>query len=138
MPAGGARPAPPRYPTGHFVRTIGPIGDRATETEVILLEHDIAHHPFSAAVLGCLPSPAWTADTDARAQTSGGAREDLRHLDVCSVDPPGCTDIDDALHVVTLEEGRRYQVGVRTWPAPAAAMVHAHARGGGRPRLMPV
>lgn len=26
-------------------------------------------------------------------------REDLRHLCVCSVDPPGCKDIDDALHV---------------------------------------
>ena len=23
---------------------------------------------------------------------------DLRHLCICSVDPPGCTDIDDALH----------------------------------------
>lgn len=26
-------------------------------------------------------------------------REDLRHLPICSVDPPGCKDIDDALHV---------------------------------------
>ena len=25
-------------------------------------------------------------------------REDLRHLPICSVDPPGCQDIDDALH----------------------------------------
>ena len=36
---------------------------------------------------------------------------DLRHLDVCSVDPPGCKDIDDALHCITLENGN-YQVGV--------------------------
>ena len=26
-------------------------------------------------------------------------RQDLRHLCVCSVDPPGCKDIDDALHM---------------------------------------
>lgn len=32
-------------------------------------------------------------------------REDLRHLNVCSVDPPGCTDIDDALHCREMENG---------------------------------
>lgn len=32
-------------------------------------------------------------------------REDLRLLTVCSVDPPGCTDIDDALHCRELENG---------------------------------
>ena len=34
---------------------------------------------------------------------------DLRHLDICSVDPPGCTDIDDALHCRVLENGN-YEV----------------------------
>lgn len=32
-------------------------------------------------------------------------REDLRHLPICSVDPPGCKDIDDALHVRELPGG---------------------------------
>jgi exosome complex exonuclease DIS3/RRP44 len=32
-------------------------------------------------------------------------REDLRHLPVCSVDPPGCKDIDDALHIRDLPNG---------------------------------
>lgn len=32
-------------------------------------------------------------------------REDLRALDICSVDPPGCTDIDDALHCRDLPNG---------------------------------
>ena len=36
---------------------------------------------------------------------------DLRHLDICSVDPPGCTDIDDALHCRVLENGN-YEVCV--------------------------
>jgi len=26
-------------------------------------------------------------------------RQDFRHLPICSVDPPGCKDIDDALHI---------------------------------------
>ena len=38
-------------------------------------------------------------------------RLDLRHLDVCSVDPIGCTDIDDALHCIVLPNGN-YEVGV--------------------------
>lgn len=32
-------------------------------------------------------------------------RTDLRHLAICSVDPPGCTDIDDALHCRPLLNG---------------------------------
>ena len=32
-------------------------------------------------------------------------RQDLRHITVCSVDPPGCTDIDDALHCRELDNG---------------------------------
>lgn len=38
-------------------------------------------------------------------------RWDLRHLNVCSVDPPGCKDIDDALHCIKLPNGN-YQAGV--------------------------
>lgn len=37
------------------------------------------------------------------------SRLDLRHLAVCSIDPPGCTDIDDALHWRSLENGN-YEV----------------------------
>jgi len=35
----------------------------------------------------------------------------LRHLPVCSIDPPGCKDIDDALHCIKMENGN-YQIGV--------------------------
>ncbi|XP_043927988.1 exosome complex exonuclease RRP44 [Protopterus annectens] len=38
-------------------------------------------------------------------------RVDLRHLYICSVDPPGCTDIDDALHCRELPNGN-LEVGV--------------------------
>lgn len=81
------------YPLGHFVRKLGPIGDKDTENEVLLLEHDVPHAPFSASVLKCLPTLPWKITDDMLAN-----REDLRHLNICSVDPPRCTDIDDALH----------------------------------------
>jgi exosome complex exonuclease DIS3/RRP44 len=38
-------------------------------------------------------------------------RVDLRKLAICSVDPPGCTDIDDALHSRMLPNGNT-EVGV--------------------------
>lgn len=38
-------------------------------------------------------------------------RWDLRHLCICSIDPPGCKDIDDALHCYKLPNGN-FHVGV--------------------------
>jgi len=99
-------PRTSRYPLGHFVRALGKIGDKATENMVLLLEHDIPHSSFSEAVLDCLPSLPWTITKQDEL-----ARVDCRHLDICSVDPPGCTDIDDALHAIVLPNGN-YQVGV--------------------------
>lgn len=101
-----AWPRTSRFPKGHFVKELGVIGDKATENEVLLLEHDIPHYAFSQAVLADLPSMPWSISQEEREK-----RLDLRHLDICSVDPPGCTDIDDALHCRQLENGN-LEVGV--------------------------
>ncbi|XP_056411478.1 exosome complex exonuclease RRP44 [Hyla sarda] len=95
-----------RYPNGHFVKNLGAAGDKETETEVLLLEHDVPHQPFSQAVLSFLPKMPWSITPEDMKH-----RKDLRHLCVCSVDPPGCTDIDDALHCRELENGM-LEVGV--------------------------
>jgi exosome complex exonuclease DIS3/RRP44 len=99
-------PADSPYPLGHYVRTIGPAGSKDVETQVLLHQHDIPHQPFSAAVLACLPPEDYKIDND-----NSPGREDLRHLPVLSIDPPGCKDIDDALHCIQLPNGN-YQVGV--------------------------
>ncbi|KAJ8256088.1 hypothetical protein COCON_G00199520 [Conger conger] len=95
-----------RYPNGHFVRNLGSAGDKETETEVLLLEHDVPHQAFSQAVLSFLPKMPWGITEEDMKK-----RQDLRHLSVCSVDPPGCTDIDDALHCRDLENGN-LEIGV--------------------------
>ncbi|MEQ2316670.1 exosome catalytic subunit dis3, partial [Ameca splendens] len=99
-------PKDSRYPNGHFVRSLGSAGEKDTEEEVLLLEHDVPHQAFSQAVLSFLPKMPWIITPEDMAQ-----RQDLRHLTVCSVDPPGCTDIDDALHCRMLENGN-LEVGV--------------------------
>lgn len=95
-----------RYPNGHFVRSLGDAGDKDTEQEVLLLEHDVPHQAFSQAVLSFLPKMPWGITPEDMVR-----REDLRNLTVCSVDPPGCTDIDDALHCRELDNGN-LEVGV--------------------------
>ncbi|XP_021907868.1 exosome complex exonuclease RRP44 homolog A [Carica papaya] len=97
-----------RYPSGHYVRTIGDIGDRDTETEVVLIENDINSRPFSTQVLACLPPLPWSVSS---ADLENPVRLDLRHLRVFSVDPPGCKDIDDALHCTALPN-ENFEVGV--------------------------
>ena len=76
------------------------IGDRTTETAVVLHEFDIATEEFSPNVMACLPSKDWVVTEE-----NSKGRTDLRHLQVCSIDPPGCKDIDDALHCRTLANG---------------------------------
>ncbi|KAI9478991.1 exosome catalytic subunit dis3 [Coemansia sp. RSA 989] len=105
-------PKESRYPQGHFVRALGSAGDKATETEVLLLEHDVPYQPFTQNVRDDLPAEGaqWLFDPE-RDQVNAGKRRDLRSLDICSIDPPGCTDIDDALHAIRLPNGN-FQVGV--------------------------
>lgn len=81
------------HPSGHIVREIGNSGDKEAETEVILIENGIPTRKFSEAAMGCLPDETWKV-TEEHVKT----RWDLREWTICSVDPPGCTDIDDALH----------------------------------------
>jgi exosome complex exonuclease DIS3/RRP44 len=92
------------YPLGHYVQLIGPAGSKDVETEVLLQQHKIAHEPFSAAVLACLPPNDYQIEMVSE-------RTDFRHLPVLSIDPPGCKDIDDALHCIVLPNGN-FQVGV--------------------------
>jgi len=97
-------PAESEYPLGHYVKTLGVTGTKETETQVLLQEFRIPCEPFPAKVLACLP-PA-----DYKIELEPG-RTDLRHLPVLSIDPPGCKDIDDALHCIELPNGN-WQVGV--------------------------
>lgn len=101
-----------RYPVGHFIRSLGELESKGAETEALLLEFDVQYRPFPKTVLDCLPAeghgwkvPADTSDPGWR------GRQDLRDLLVCSIDPPGCVDIDDALHARTLPNGN-FEVGV--------------------------
>lgn len=89
------------FPLGHFVQSLGADGDKDVETKVLLHEFDVPYESFTSEVMACLPPADWKITEDLVAQ-----RTDLRHIPVVSIDPPGCKDIDDALHCVRLPNGR--------------------------------
>ncbi|KAG8936120.1 exosome catalytic subunit dis3 [Tulasnella sp. 418] len=97
-----------KYPEGHFVRALGGVGEEDAERESLLLEYEVPFRPFGRAVRDCLPAEGenWVVpskDNDPRGVWKG--RDDLRELIVCSIDPPNCQDIDDALHARKLPNG---------------------------------
>jgi len=101
-----------RYPVGHFVRSLGELESKGAETEALLLEFDVQYRPFPKTVLDCLPAEGhdWKVP-ESLADPGWNGRKDLRDLLICSIDPLGCVDIDDALHARPLPNGN-FEVGV--------------------------
>ncbi|KAK4242373.1 hypothetical protein C8A03DRAFT_11465 [Achaetomium macrosporum] len=101
-----------RHPIGHFVRSLGELETKAAETEALLLEYDVQYRPFPKTVLNCLPKEGHDWRVPESTDDPGWRdREDLRDLLICSIDPIGCQDIDDALHSRPLPNGN-IEVGV--------------------------
>ena len=97
-----------QFPEGHVVRVLGRTGDVDTERDALLAQHGVSTEPFCAAALASLPDARWTPD-----EAALRGRRDLRGARVASIDPPGCTDVDDALSVEPLDGGRAgWRVGV--------------------------
>ena len=96
-----------RYPDGHFVRALGATESKEAEQESLLLEHDVPYRPFSRAILECLPPEGddWVVPPKDMTHRAWRDRVDLRDEIICSIDPPGCQDIDDALHAKRLPNG---------------------------------
>ena len=95
-------------PSGHFLKNLGDVMDIKVENEVILYEHNVDIHPFSQKIINAMPKE----DTELKvSEDELKKRLDLRNIVICSIDPPGCKDIDDALHCRVLPNGN-YEVGV--------------------------
>ncbi|KAJ0098239.1 hypothetical protein Patl1_29293 [Pistacia atlantica] len=110
-----------RYPSGHYVRVIGDIGDRDTESEDPWalgggIPLQLVEKRRFCEMQGHFLLKFWHACHHCHGPVSSEdlaspVRLDLRHLRVFSVDPPGCKDIDDALHCKSLPNGN-FEVGV--------------------------
>lgn len=87
-----------KYPHGQCEDILGPCGDPSTEACMRAHYHRLLP-PLPKATLEPWSDPFLEE------------RRDFREERVFSIDPPGCIDIDDAIHVRPLGEGR-YEIGV--------------------------
>ena len=75
---------------------------------MLLEAHDVATAQFTPQVLACLPPATYEISA-----SGGEDRLDLRDGDlvICSIDPPNCRDIDDALSCSIVSE-KVWEVGI--------------------------
>lgn len=97
------------------MRALGKAESKDAEQESLLLEFEVPYRPFGKAILDCLPveGDQWVVPPKSDSSSEWRDREDLRDLNICSIDPPNCQDIDDALHARLLPNGN-IEAGVRT------------------------
>lgn len=95
-------------PSAHFFKKLGKCLEVPVENEIILYEHNVDINPFSKKIIDSMPKE----DVEFKFPPEElKKRMDLREKPVCSIDPPGCKDIDDALHAIILPNGN-YELGV--------------------------
>eukprot|EP00475_Leptophrys_vorax_P027248 TRINITY_DN38848_c0_g1_i1.p1 TRINITY_DN38848_c0_g1~~TRINITY_DN38848_c0_g1_i1.p1 ORF type:complete len:913 (-),score=208.56 TRINITY_DN38848_c0_g1_i1:149-2800(-) len=97
-----------RWPKASFVKIIGQLGNIHAEMKALLVRHKVLHtDQFPDAALECLRDfGAWDEE---KLDISG--RLDLRQQRIFSIDPLTARDLDDALSISRIGEGR-YRVGV--------------------------
>jgi exosome complex exonuclease DIS3/RRP44 len=86
-----------KYPRGQIVKIIGNVGILENEYENILYKYNLPTSKLKDYVLND------SINNDV-------IRSDFRDLNVLSIDPPGCTDIDDAVHILELDS--TVQIGI--------------------------
>ena len=108
-------------PDAVLLRVLGPFGGPNSDTDAILAMHGITYEPFQKAALQELPfvetstasHRGWRLSPEQEAKELSSGRQDLRGEEyfVVSIDPLGCKDVDDAMHVRFLDV-HRIEVGV--------------------------
>lgn len=87
-------------------KSIGAEGDIEAETEAILIENGIDYSEFDSRVNESLPATPWHIP-----DSEFSYRRDLRSHCIFTIDPATARDLDDALHVIKLNDDL-YEVGV--------------------------
>ncbi|KAL0083385.1 hypothetical protein F4703DRAFT_1953615, partial [Phycomyces blakesleeanus] len=99
-------PITSKHPFGVIERELGPVGDIKVETDAILADSNVSDIPFTDVALRGLPPPTWAIP-----QSEIDKRRDLRKEMIFTIDPPTARDLDDAVHIKTLDDGN-FEVGV--------------------------
>ena len=92
------------HPFGTLVEQLGEMGDLKVETDALLRDNNFAADEFSDAVLKNVGYEGWTIAAESEEQLS--ARRDFREERTFTIDPNNSKELDDALHLKKLPNGK--------------------------------
>ncbi|ETN46358.1 uncharacterized protein HMPREF1541_00542 [Cyphellophora europaea CBS 101466] len=92
------------HPFGTLVEQLGEMGDLRVETDALLRDNNFASDEFSEAVTKSVGWDDWSLEKEDEASLA--ARRDLREERVFTIDPTGSKELDDAMHIKDLGNGK--------------------------------
>ncbi|EEH17890.2 hypothetical protein PABG_00453 [Paracoccidioides brasiliensis Pb03] len=97
------------HPFGTLVEQLGAMGNLKVETDALLRDNNFASDEFSDAVLKNVGFENWSVEVEGEALLS--SRRDFRYETTFTIDPNGTKELDDAIHVKTLSDGK-VEIGI--------------------------
>lgn len=97
------------HPFGTLVEQLGEMGDLKVETDALLRDNNFGADDFSDAVLKNVGFEDWTIASESDAVIS--SRKDFREERTFTIDPNGSKELDDAIHVKQLNDGKT-EIGI--------------------------
>ncbi|KZF26478.1 RNB-domain-containing protein [Xylona heveae TC161] len=97
------------HPFGTLVEQLGEMGNLKVETDALLRDNNFGPDEFAEAVLKDVGHENWSVAAEDESVVS--ARKDLREEKTFTIDPNGAQQLDNAIHVKTLGDGR-VEIGV--------------------------
>lgn len=91
------------HPFGTLVEQLGEMGDLRVETDALLRDNNFGADDFSEAVLKNVGWEDWGVASEGDALAS---RRDFREERTFTIDPTGTKELDDALHIKKLPDGK--------------------------------
>jgi protein SSD1 len=92
------------HPFGTLVEQLGVMGDLKVETDALLRDNNFGPDDFSDAVLKNVGFEDWSVANDGESALEN--RRDFRNEKTFTVDPNGSKELDDAIHIKQLDDGR--------------------------------
>lgn len=97
------------HPFGTLVELLGEMGDLKVETDALLRDNNFGPDDFSEAVLKNIGFDEWSVSNES--EEAIAARRDFREETTFTIDPNGTEELDDAIHVKEVSDGR-VEIGI--------------------------
>lgn len=98
------------HPFGTLVEQLGKMGELKVETDALLRDNNFASDEFSDAVTRSVGLDDWSLEKEDPEAIA--ARRDFRAERTFTIDPNGANELDDAIHVKTLDDGKFFEIGI--------------------------